>query len=60
MHLPAANPVIHSTSLLSPTAEVALPFWKQCKRAYMAMWLGKVFGPHIPDLTPCDFYLWVV
>jgi hypothetical protein len=52
--------VIHSASLLPPTAEVALPFWKQYKRAYMATWLGTVFGPYIPTLTPCDFYLWAV
>jgi len=60
MRLPAANPVIYSASLLSPRAEVSLPFWKQYKRAYVAAWLGTVFGPYIHDLTPCDFYLWVV
>jgi len=47
MHLPATRPIIHSSSPLSPTTKVTLPFWKQHERAQMSASLDAVFVSHI-------------
>jgi hypothetical protein len=62
MHLLATNPMIHSASLLSPTAEVTLRFENSAIDLTLH---GRVirrglWPVHSPGLTPCDLYLWGV
>jgi hypothetical protein len=54
----AANSIIDSARLLSPTAKVPPPFETQgIFDDRVIRW--DLWPPYSPHLTPCDFYLWL-